>query len=45
MYIYLEIKFLDLFSIKYEFGFELLCLYEKDANKTIFKNIPNLNAQ
>ena len=44
-YIYLEFKFLDLFSVKLEFGFELLCLYEKDANKTIFKNIPNLNAQ
>ena len=45
MYFYFELKFLDLFSVKFEFGFELLCLYEKDANKTIFKNFPNLNAK
>jgi len=45
MYIYFELKFLDLFSVKLEFGFELFCIYEKDANITAFKYIPNLNAQ
>ena len=44
-YIYFEFKFLDLISIKHEFGFELICIYEKDANITAYKNIPNLNAQ
>ena len=45
---YFEFKFLDLFPINGEFGFDLVCLYKtetNDHNHTIYKNIPNLNAQ
>ena len=45
MYLYFEFKFLDLFPLRWEFGFDLLCLYENEGNKTLIKKIPNLNAQ
>jgi len=48
LYMYFEFKFLDFFPINVEFGFDLVCLYETEAddhNHTIYKSIPNLNAQ
>ena len=45
LYIYFEFKFLNLFSHKFEYGFDLLCLYEKEENNTSNKNIQRLNAQ
>ena len=45
LYIYFEFKFLDLFPIKFEFGFNLFCLYEEDKNHALYKNTARLNAQ
>ena len=45
LYFYFEFKFLDLISIKLEFGFDLLCLYKHNDSYPKDKDIPTLNAQ
>ena len=45
LYFYFDFKFLDLFSIKLEFGFDLLCLYKYNDTYPKDKDIPTLNVQ
>jgi len=45
LYIYFEFKFLDIFSNKFEFSADLLCVYEKDGNHTLYNDTTNLTAQ